>query len=255
MRIQIASAVNDAEVLAQCLRRSPDIESGELTLRTYEGASTAGGAYNQAIRDAEGDVLVLVHQDVYLPRGFGENLQEQLGRLQDVAPDWGVAGVIGLDARGELKGQVWSSGLGQHVGTSVPSPAPVVTLDEVALFVRLGAGVRFDEQLPSFHLYAADLALEETKRGRSAYVINAPLIHHSKSLIKLDGGYKRAYRHMQRKWRDSLPIPNLVCPITKSSVPLMIKDLRIRKLHLGVKERPPAKGDPVEIARNLGFES
>lgn len=255
LSVDIASAVNDHDVLEKVLRRSPDIASGGTPLRIYEGFSSAGAAYNKALSETAADVLVLVHQDVYLPRGFVANLQAQLAALAARDPNWAVAGIIGLDERGELHGQVWSSGLQRHIGEAVPAPTPVITLDEVVLFIRRGAGVAFDETLPSFHLYAADLALLERHEGRWAYVINAPLIHHSKSLIALDEGYKRAYRHMQRKWRAILPVHNLVCRITRSPLNIMLKDFRIRRLHPGVKVRPPAKGDPVEIAQRLGFET
>jgi hypothetical protein len=90
--------------------------------------------------------------------------------------------------------------------------------------------------------------------GRGSYVIDLPIIHHSRPVVRLDGGYRRAYRFMQRKWRAQLPIPNLVCPIDRSSVPLMVRDARLRWLNRGQHARRAPSEDPASIARGLGIE-
>ena len=58
-RISIGAAVNDRAILADCLARSPDVLSGALTLKTYEGFSTAGLAYNQALEECDTEWLLL----------------------------------------------------------------------------------------------------------------------------------------------------------------------------------------------------
>ena len=105
-----AAAVNDHAVLRQCLSASPDIAAGSLPLRTYEGFRSASAAYNRALDEAEADFLILVHQDVYLPRFYLDRLDVALRRLDEIAPDWAVAGVVGADSEGVLHGRVWSTG-------------------------------------------------------------------------------------------------------------------------------------------------
>ena len=75
-----------------------------------------------------------------------------------------------------------------------------------------------------------------------------------RAVVELDAGYKAAYRFMQRKWRASLPIPNLVCPITRSPFTLWLQDLRIRRKHGGRPRPPEPTDDPSIIARRLGIE-
>lgn len=252
--IDLAAAVNNADVLANCLQRSPDVASGALTLRTYQGFRSAGMAYNRALDEARADVLVLAHQDVYLPGGFLAGALEQLRQLDAQDPDWALAGVAGLDSRQTFHGRTWSSGLGALLGEPPAGPVAVETLDEMLLFVRRGSALRFDEDMPGFHLYAADAIQIAKARGQRSYVIDTPAVHHSRAVVALDASYRKAYRYMQRKWRSELPIPNLVCPITRSPLTLFLRDARIRRKHRGKPRPAEPRDDPSAIARRLGFE-
>jgi hypothetical protein len=255
-KLAAAAAVNDHEVLHRCLFASPDIARGALALRTYEGFRSAGAAYNRALEETDADVLILLHQDVYLPRGYLAKLEAALHRLDEVAPAWAVAGVVGADEDGLLHGRVWSTGIGKVIGGHGTLPARVKTLDEMILFVRTSTGVRFDEGLPGFHLYAADIIEIAAVQGYSTWVIDAPAVHHSRPVINLDGGYKQAWYYLRRKWRDRLPIQNLVCAITSSPLTVIEKDIRIRVKHRGRARRGAmAPEDPAAIAARLGFES
>ena len=253
--VRLAAAVNNVRVLSNCLSRSPDVASGALPLLTFEGCRSGSEAYNAALTAAVGaDVLILAHQDVYLPAGFLLGALEQIRQLDTLDPDWAVAGVAGLDAAGRFHGRTWSSGLGALLGSRPDQPVAVETLDEMLLFVRLASGLRFDEDLPGFHLYAADAIQIAKSAGLRSYVIDTPAIHHSRAVVELDKGYRAAYRYLQRKWRAELPIPNLVCPITRSPLTLWLRDARIRRKHRGKPRPPEPQDDPSVIARRLGFE-
>ena len=252
--VSLAAAVNSPSALANCLSRSPDVATGALTLRRYEGFSSAAAAYNRAITEAGADIVVLAHQDVYLPGGFLQGALEQIRRLDALDPTWALAGVAGLDARNVFQGRTWSSGLGVLLGARLDTPAAVETLDEMLLFVRVASGLRFDEQLTGFHLYAADAIQIAKAGGQLSYVIDAPVIHHSRAVVALDRSYRKAYRYLQRKWRSELPIPNLVCPITRSPLTLLLRDARIRGKHRGKPRPSEPLDDPSLIARRLGFE-
>jgi Glycosyltransferase like family len=252
-KLAIAAAVNDHATLAQCLARSPDIANGTLMLKTYEGFSTAGIAYNQALDESTAEYLLFAHQDVYLPGGFARRMVAALDQLSTIAPDWAIAGVVGA-RHGEVIGKVWCSGNNRVIGEGQSLPARANTLDELIIIVRRSSGLRFDEVLPSFHLYAADIILTAAAAGQTTWVVDVPVVHHSRPVVNLGGGYKEAWNYMRRKWRANLPIENLVCTITASPFSLWEKDLRLRVRHRGRSARAEAVGDPVEIAKRLGFE-
>jgi hypothetical protein len=254
MTFDIAAAVNDRAVLDFCLMRSPEVTSGKAKLRIYEDYKSAGEAYNQALADATAPYLVLVHQDIYLPRGFLASLAEQLRTLNTLDPTWAVAGAIGMDAAGQVHGETWSSGLRRIIGNKVSQPAVVETLDEMLLVVRMAAGVKFDPKIPSFHMYGTDSIQTAKARGLKSYVIEAPVIHHSRPTVDMRGGFEKAYGYMQRKWRHVLPVPNLVCTIRRTMIPFWIQNARMLMQVKGDTYRREPEGDPVEIARELGIE-
>jgi hypothetical protein len=253
--IAVAAAVNDREILANCLERSPDIKTGTLRLRTYTGFASASLAYNQAIEDA-GDcrVLVFAHQDVYLPRGWADLVVRRLRELTAADPDWAVAGVVGLVRAGGLAGRVWTSGRAMVVSGEVALPASVVSLDELLLILRLDSGLRFDSELPGFHLYGTDIVHIAAAESFSSYAIDAPVVHHDKIIPWLDAPYKKAWRYMRRKWFSRLPIPTLIAAVTKSPFTLPYVDLQIRWWRRGINSREVPQGDPADIARAAGFE-
>jgi hypothetical protein len=254
-RIAVAAAVNEPDVLDQCLAASPDIASGNLPLRTYQGYRSASVAYNRALEETDAEILILAHQDVYLPAGTLARLDAELRRLDELAPDWAVAGAAGADAEKVFYGAVWSSGIGGLVAGNGGLPARVETLDEMILIVRVDAGLRFDDNLPGFHLYGTDIIQIAASQGRSAWVVDLPAVHHSRPVRNLNGSYRQAWHYMRRKWRDRLPIRNLVCDLTASPWTLWEKSLRIRIKHRGRSHRDQPSSDPAAIARRMGFEA
>lgn len=252
--IDIAAAVNDEKILAQCLARSPDIASGAARLRTYSDFSSAGLAYNQALLGSDADYLVLAHQDVYLPRNFITRLRKEISKLNQIDPNWAVAGSIGLDADAQLRGKVWSSGLSSVIGESVDVPVRAICLDELLLVVRKSSSVAFDPVLPGFHMYGLDVILHGNDLSMASYVLDLPVVHHSRPVINLNGGYHQAYRYMQKKWRRILPLRNLICTVYPTSLWLHWRNLQLRRRHQGRKDRPEPVGDPIAIAQQIGFE-
>ena len=253
-QIDIAAAVNDQGTLDSCLKRSPDIEGGDLTLRTYVGFNAAGVAYNRALEESDKEYLVLVHQDVYLPAGYAQQLRTEIEKLETIDPNWVVAGPIGLDRQKDLRGMVWASSLQRTIGERIAEPVPSICLDELLLVVRRASGVRFDEELPGFHMFGTDIIHIANTMGLEGYVIDTPVVHHSRPVISLSGGYQQAYRYMRAKWRRILPVHNLICTIRATDLWLTWRNYQLHKRHRGVTERREPAGDVVMIAKTIGFE-
>lgn len=254
-QISVAAAVNDRQILADCLERSPDIAEGRLGLRIFEGYRTAGLAYNAAIDACDAPYVLLVHQDVYLPAGTLQRLTLILAELDTLDTDWVVAGVVGRDLHRVVMGETWSSGLGKMVGKPLATPVQATALDEMLLLYRKASGIRFDEDLPSFHLFGTDIVQSALATKQSSWIVHLPVVHNSRPVRGLAGGYRDAYRYMQRKWRHQLPLWTLVLPITRGPLRLIVRDLKMRFRNRGRIDRPTSKLDPCEIARALGFEA
>lgn len=251
----IAAAVNDDLVLKHNLLSSPDLVRGQISLRTYKGQPCAGLAYNTALEEASSDLIAFLHQDVYLPSGWSERVLYIAHKLDQMDPDWAVLGIFGKSESADHVGRVWSTGLGKELNHACSEPVRTISVDELAIILKVSSGLTFDPNLPSFHLFGTDIVQTARSRGLGAYVADLPVIHNSRPVTSLGGGYARAYRHMQKKWHDRLPLDTLVVPIRASTMTLWKAQARFMWKRRFRNDRGSASElNPAEIARSLGYE-
>lgn len=253
--ISVVAAVNDQEILEMCLLASPDLKNGIVPFRPYWGYERSGVAFNAALADCATRVLVIVHQDVYLPLGFAERLTGLLDHLELLDPNWAIVGSIGIDNNWQVHGEAWASSVQKVVGRAGELPAIVESLDEMVLILRTDAGIGFDPDIPSFHLYGTDVVQSAKLARRTSYVVHLPVIHHSRPLTSLGGGYREAYKYCRTKWASILPVPTLLRGLELSPLPLLRYDLTLRVRSRGRRARPLPAGDPRQIAREIGYDA
>jgi hypothetical protein len=203
----IAAAVNNDDVLRQNLMLSPEMADGArhqlLLLRGFDSASIA---YNDALQRAIHDIVVFVHQDMYLPAAWFSELARSLHHLDRIGANWGVLGCYGVrKGTAEGIGRIYTRGLGRH-GRRIAHPEEVDTLDEIALVLRRSSGLRFDPALPHFHLYGPDICLTARAKGLVNYAFQGYCVHNTNQLLMLPQEYYACYRYMRRKWAHDLPI-------------------------------------------------
>lgn len=192
---------------------SPDIREAS-TVMLQKGYTSAAAAYNVAIDQAENDLLIFVHQDVYLPRGWLATLQRTLDLLSNVDPNWGVLGVWGVaDSSDEGTGFLYCTANGR-LGSAFEGVREVSSLDEVLLIMRKSSKLRFDDQLPGYHMYGTDICLEARRNGMKSYVIPALCIHNTNGYGMLPLQFWRSYFYMRKKWWSELPITTSCTKIT-----------------------------------------
>lgn len=252
LKWSVISAINNEEVLKHCLLSSPDVRSAaEVILQT--GHTSAAAAYNAAIQKARTDLLVFAHQDVYLPEGWVAAVQDAISVLSKTDPDWGVLGVWGPRLSGESAGFVYDGGWRNVLGKPFEGGIEVQTLDEVVLIFRKASGLRFDPQIPGFHMYGADLCMEARKRNRKCYAIAAFCIHNTNQYRMLPWQFWKAYLAMRRKWKVQLPITTTCTEITKWCWPMLRWNV-VRAINL-VTGRDPSPGkrilNPSQLYREL----
>jgi len=244
----VGVACNDEFVLKSCLLASPDIGSGVEVFVEYDAASAAK-AYNAILEKASCDVVILVHQDVFLPPGWLARFKESLAWLDENDPRWGVLGVWGADHDGQFKGWVYSAGLKQLLGGPFKLPRTVRVLDEVLLAIGKHSGLRFDESLEGFHLYGTDLCLEAESKGLRNYVIPAFLVHNSAPMSWLPLQFWRSYSFVRGKWKDRLPV---ITPcITLKRFPARAASQVIRSFYKRLASGQGRKGRSMPYAPEL----
>ena len=217
----LIAMVNNNAVLQRTLLASPAITS-RCQVVTKRGFESAGRAYNAGLREADHEIVVLAHQDVYLPETWLPDLSRALALLAADDAEWGVLGVFGI-ARSpkEPSGYCYSTGLRSVLGHPYSSPIETDSLDELVLIVRRSSGLRFDERLPGFHLYGTDICLQARSKGLKNYIIPAFCIHNSNGVKSFPVNFWRAYLFLRRKWWDYLPVRTCCTTITRGCFPAL----------------------------------
>lgn len=251
LRWTVVSAVNNEQVLKSCLLSSPDIsQAAEVLLQT--GHPSAAQAYNAALAKATTDIVVFVHQDVFLPAGWINQVQKSLQWLAHNDPNWAVAGVWGVKRDGSYAGDVYCTGLGARLGGDFLLPIEVRTVDELLFIVRKSSGVRFDEALPGYHMYGTDICLEAQRRGLKCYAISAFCIHNTNGYTMLPWQFWKCYLMLRRKWSRVLPVITPCIEITRFCKPGM-RWIAVRSVNLLLNRHKVGKrlADPAKLYREL----
>jgi hypothetical protein len=143
-------------------------------------------------------VVMYVHEDVYLPDTFREDLFTALKKAPD---DWGVLGVAGVSNR-QIKGYI--NDRGRLWGRPINKPVEVDTLDEMLLITR--GDLKFDEQFP-LDFYGADICMQARLQGRKCYVINAYCEHNSsRKFGERTPSFYESEKLFREKYINYLPI-------------------------------------------------
>jgi Glycosyltransferase like family len=221
--ITFAVAVNSRELFehnflsSPCLRRPHKHE-----VLAQQGFTSAAKAYNDAIDKSHNDLIVFAHQDIFLPEAWLPQVICALDWLRLADPKWGVLGSYGKTVDGRGWGRVYSSGRGV-IGESLEHPVPIQTLDEIVLILRRSSGLRFDERMPHYHLYGADICLSAAKQGMTSYAISAFCIHNTQQNLVLPREFYECYRQLKRIWKESLPIQTTCIRVSKSDLPMYVR--------------------------------
>jgi hypothetical protein len=228
--ITFVLAVNDKHVFESNFLASPCLSGAHShQIIVQEGFSSASTAYNDAIDRSTNDLIVFSHQDIIFPDFWLLDLQRAMDSLQQTDPQWGVLGCYGETLDDGGRGYIYSGGLG-IMGKPMERPAPVQTLDEIVLILRKSSGLRFDESLPHFHFYGADICMAAAARGLKSYAISAFCIHNTQQNFILPKEFYESYRHVKRRWKDSLPIRTTCVTMTRFDIHMYRK--RIQEAYL-----------------------
>jgi hypothetical protein len=178
-----------------------------------EGCPSAAAGLNAGFHHAKHELIVGVHQNVYLPEGWDRCLVQQLREAELRFGPIGVAGVYGVgeviaprDLTNALAAERigWVVDRGRMLRDGPELPARVATLDELLLVLRRDSPLRFDPAL-GFHLYGADICLQAAERGLAVVALGA-LCHHNSRSIGLPEVFYRSAEVFARKLRHRLPV-------------------------------------------------
>jgi hypothetical protein len=200
------ACVNDEDQLASNLLRSPCLwPDSPHELLLYRGVSSVAEGFNAGLDAARNDLVVLVHQDMYLPAGWDRRFASQVAQAELTHGSLGVIGLFGMRYR---------DGEPVHLGRVVDRdhlldhgqqfPTVVDGLDEILLAVGRSSGLRADSRL-GFHYYGADLALTASQAGLVNVVVDAPAYHNS-LFAEVNHAFHDSRQALLEKWPDVRPL-------------------------------------------------
>jgi SAM-dependent methyltransferase len=198
--------VSDEARLRSNLLASPCLRDGSpQEVIALPGRPSAAEGLHEGLGRARNPVVVCVHQDGYLPRGWPVRFRRQYDLARQTLGPIGVAGVYGVSLDG---GRVVGAGHVVDRGVLLREP-PVLpravdTLDELLLAVPRDTPLRADPRL-GFHFYGADLCLAAQERGLRAVALDAVCFHNS-SLTGVPDSFHASARAFAAKWARRLPV-------------------------------------------------
>lgn len=184
------------------------VEPDSLLIKATADADSIFTAYDEvldAVAALDGvEALVLLHEDVeLLDPAFCATVRARFA----ATPDAAVLGAVGAD---HVTSLAWWEGRGAgHVVESRGTvdfgrhPCPVDTVDGLLMVLSPWAiaHLRYGEDHPpGFHGYDAELCFAARAAGRSVWVEQLPLIHHTKGGYGDLHAYTRADAAFRARW-------------------------------------------------------
>jgi hypothetical protein len=223
----VITLVNDDAILKRNLLASELVSKHRVPVQIERGAPSASIGYNKGLEATSAPIVILAHQDVYFPPSWHHRLARAVAIADSQDPEWAVLAPFGMGAIGaEHIGDVWSTSVGRRIGRRVASLAPVQSVDELVIVLRRASGLRFDPNLPNYHLYGLDIVQTAIASGKGAYVADLPVVHNDKFHDVLRRDFGECYAFIRRKWRDRLPLRTPVLWVGKSGMALPLYRLR-----------------------------
>jgi len=214
--------VNDLARLDMVFRQSA-IE-GEAHIITRPTSATSGLNKLLSIMEEEGaDVAILAHQDMYFRQGWLDQVQDQITKLPD---SWIVAGIIGKNMNGEIKGHFQDMRIPLHFdGSDLPCAASC--FDECCILVNLKKGFRFDEDLKGFDLYGTMAVCQAWEMGGSAWLIDAFAEHYCMRPFTWipDHVFSESFKWLHKRFPDAPRIDTTVLGVPREASKARYDDL------------------------------
>lgn len=201
---------NEERQLRANIEASPGLREVSARIVSVRQARSPAEALAQATPHCDTDWVLLCHQDVYFPTGFGEQLNAVL------------AGVPAAERRQTLIGFV---GLGVDRSSHQPVPAghvidrlqqadhaasdAVLSMDEVAIVLSRDSLHQIDPAI-GWHLWATDLCLTAIDTHRVfPRIVRLPLFHNSRTGWTLPPAFLAAAERLLAKHPGYAPIHTL----------------------------------------------
>jgi hypothetical protein len=139
-------------------------------------------ASNIFLQRAQGEYIIICHQDVELLYDKIDDLERRINELENIDPKWALIGNAGAIDLKYMSKQITHGVPPIYLKKGNNFPQKVISLDENFILIKKDANLAVSSDLKGFHFYGLDICLIAYILGYNAYVINFHLYHQSRGL-------------------------------------------------------------------------
>ncbi len=171
----IVNEIGEYEIMKSLFEEKGFIDDCEYIIadNSMQNEFDAYQAISRFLKMANGEYIVIVHQDVRL---IDDRLQLEkcLNELEINDNNWGICGNAGFYGYEQASFHISHINLVQY---GINLPQKVRSLDENFLIVNANTNITISPNLKGYHLYGADLCIIANFLGYNCYVIEFMLLH------------------------------------------------------------------------------
>lgn len=182
------------------VEQSPGLSEVQARIISYRHAASPAEALNESLRHVQSDWVLLCHQDVYLPKGFGQRLNALLAAIPADERPSTLLGFMGMGVNRQTE-QAEPAGfvIDRLNWADQAASDAAVSLDELAIVVARDSIHRIDP-LIGWHLWATDLCLTSVCTHRVfPRIVRMPIFHNSQSGWSLPDAFFDSAEYLLQK--------------------------------------------------------
>lgn len=174
------------------------------------GAATPADAVELGRPHLAADWVLLCHQDVHFPAGFGRRLNAVLAAIPPERRATTLIGFVGMGAGPRGQGRLPAGFVIDRTDRADhPATEHAVSIDELAVVMARETVHRIDRDL-GWHLWATDLCLAAIcEHHVFPRIVRLPLFHNSRTGWQLPAAFHASAERLARKWAGFGPIHTL----------------------------------------------
>lgn len=192
------------------IEQSPGLREVGARVVSCRHAHDAAEALQKALPSCEADWVLMCHQDVYFPSGFGQRLNALLASVPVAERQRTLIGFVGIGVNATTRSYEAAGFVIDRLhAADHPASDKAVSIDELAIVVSRDSIHRIDPAL-GWHLWGTDLCLTAICRHQVfPHIVRLPLFHNSVTDYRLPSGFFDSAALLAQKHASFGPIPTL----------------------------------------------
>jgi hypothetical protein len=201
---------NQEQQLLSNVRASAGLKEVQARVISIKNARSPAEAVSESLGHLDTEWVLLAHQDVYFPKGFGERLNAVLQTVPAAEKKKVLIGFAGMAADLTTKKSRPAGHVIDRVNRfNAPATDTAISIDEFAVVFHKDSIHKIDPAL-GWHLWATDLCLTSLKNHQIfPSIIRMPVFHNSRTGWKLPGAFYASAATLLQKHAEFAPIQTL----------------------------------------------